>query len=57
VGNRIDLDDISKRYQVSEVEVDALVGVDLHVDEASFVVILDPSGSGKTTLLNKIGLL
>jgi putative ABC transport system ATP-binding protein len=57
VGNRIDLDGISKRYQVGDVEVDALVEIDLHVDEASFAVILGPSGSGKTTLLNMIGLL
>jgi putative ABC transport system ATP-binding protein len=57
VGNRVDLDDVCKQYRVGEVEVDALVGVDLHVDEASFVVILGPSGSGKTTLLNVIGLL
>jgi putative ABC transport system ATP-binding protein len=57
VGNRVDLDDVCKQYRVGEVEVDALVGVDLHVDEASFLVILGPSGSGKTTLLNMIGLL
>jgi len=56
-GNRIDLDGVGKHYRVGEVEVTALAGVDLHVDEASFVVILGPSGSGKTTLLNMIGLL
>jgi putative ABC transport system ATP-binding protein len=57
VGDRIDLDEVGKRYRVGQVEVAALVDVDLHVDEASFVVILGPSGSGKTTLLNMIGLL
>jgi putative ABC transport system ATP-binding protein len=56
-GTRIDLDDVGKRYSVGEVGVDALAGVDLHVDETSLVVILGPSGSGKTTLLNMIGLL
>jgi putative ABC transport system ATP-binding protein len=56
-GSGIDLDGVSKRYPVGDVEVTALAGVDLHVDEASFVVILGPSGSGKTTLLNMIGLL
>ena len=35
----------------------ALGGINLHVDDAAFVVILGPSGSGKTTLLNVIGAL
>ncbi len=57
VGTRIDLDGVAKRYQVGDVTVTALDGVDLHVDETAFVVILGPSGSGKTTLLNIIGAL
>jgi len=56
-GTRIDLDDVAKRYRVGEVTVTALEDVNLHVDEAAFVVILGPSGSGKTTLLNMIGAL
>ena len=57
VGTRIDLDDVSKRYQLGDTVVTALEGVNLHVDESAFVVILGPSGSGKTTLLNLIGAL
>ena len=57
VGARIDLDGVSKHYRVGHGDVVALDGVDLHVGEASFVVILGPSGSGKTTLLNLIGAL
>jgi len=57
VGTRIDLDDVSKRYEVGDVEVVALEGINLHVDDAAFVVILGPSGCGKTTLLNMIGAL
>ncbi|MFE6506081.1 ABC transporter ATP-binding protein [Nocardioides sp. NPDC057767] len=57
VGTRIDLDDLAKRYVVGESTVTALSGVNLHVDENAFVVVLGPSGSGKTTLLNMIGLL
>ncbi len=57
LGTRIDLDRVGKRYRIGDSVVDALVDVDLHVDESSFVVILGPSGSGKTTLLNMIGLL
>jgi putative ABC transport system ATP-binding protein len=56
-GPRIDLDHVSKRYQVGSSEVTALDDVSLHIDEAAFVVILGASGSGKTTLLNIIGAL
>lgn len=57
VGTRIDLDDVGRSYRVGGATVTALEGVNLHVDEAAFVVILGPSGSGKTTLLNVIGAL
>ena len=53
----IDLIGVSKHYQIGPVEVRALDGVDLHVADGEFVVVLGPSGSGKTTLLNIIGAL
>lgn len=56
-GTRIDLDDITKYYEVGDTTVRALDGINLHVDESAFVVILGPSGCGKTTLLNLIGAL
>ena len=56
-GTRIDLDGVSKRYRIGDVEVTALDNIDLHVDDTAFVVILGPSGSGKTTLLNMVGAL
>jgi putative ABC transport system ATP-binding protein len=56
-GTRIDLDDVGRTYRVGETTVTALEQINLHVDEAAFVVILGPSGSGKTTLLNVIGAL
>ena len=57
LGTRIDLDGVGRSYRVGDVTVTALAGIDVHVDDASLVVILGPSGSGKTTLLNVIGLL
>lgn len=56
-GTRIDLDDVSRHFSVGESVVKALDGVNLHVDESAFVVVLGASGSGKTTLLNIIGAL
>jgi len=46
---------ITKVYHMGEVDVPALRGVDLDLDEGEFVVLLGPSGSGKSTLLNILG--
>lgn len=47
--------DLSKRYQMGEVTVHALVGDSFELYEGEFVVVLGPSGSGKSTMLNLIG--
>jgi len=51
----IDINNVKKIYDETEVAVKAVDGVTLSFDEAEFAAIVGPSGSGKTTLLNLIG--
>jgi putative ABC transport system ATP-binding protein len=46
---------VSKIYQMGEVQIHALRGIDFDLFPAEFVVLLGPSGSGKSTLLNILG--
>jgi putative ABC transport system ATP-binding protein len=51
----IDIKDVYKIYEDSEVQVRAVDGISLSFEEGEFAAIVGPSGSGKTTLLNMLG--
>jgi putative ABC transport system ATP-binding protein len=53
----IEIHDVTKVYQMGNVEVHALRGVSLTIAEAEMVAIVGPSGSGKSTLMNILGCL
>ena len=53
----IEMRDVTRVYRQGSIQVKALRGLDLVVNEGEFTAICGPSGSGKTTALNLIGAL
>ena len=55
MGLEIVVRDVFKIYRIGKVEIQALRGLSMTVEDGELVSIIGPSGSGKTTLLNLIG--
>jgi putative ABC transport system ATP-binding protein len=53
----IKMQNVTRYYQVGQVETPALRGVNLTIEDGEFSAVVGPSGSGKTTLLQLMGCL
>ncbi len=56
-NNIIEVTEMRKIYQMGDMQVTALDGINLHIQNGEFVAIMGPSGSGKSTLMNILGCL
>ena len=56
-GAVIQIENLTRVYQMGETEVRALAGVSLQMQHNEYIAIMGPSGSGKSTLMNMIGCL
>ncbi len=53
----IELENITKTYQMGKIEVPAVRGITLTIEQGEMLAIIGASGSGKSTLMNIIGFL
>lgn len=51
----IEFKNVKKQYQMGDITIDALSGVDFSIDKGEFVIIAGASGAGKSTILNILG--
>ena len=53
----VELESVGRVYSNGRLEVAALKGVDVRIEQGEFVAVVGPSGSGKSTLMHIIGCL
>ena len=51
----VELNNVTKRYHMGEVTINAADGIEMQIEKGEFAVIVGPSGAGKTTVLNMLG--
>ena len=51
----IEFNNVKKEYQMGEVKIEALSGVDFSINKGEFVIVAGASGAGKSTILNILG--
>jgi len=57
MSKAVEVRNVTKTYAEGAAVVQALSGVDFHVDRGELVILMGPSGSGKTTLLSIMGCI
>jgi len=57
MGKVIETRRLTRTYQVGDIAVEALKGIDVTVNDGEFVAIMGASGSGKSTFMNLLGCL
>ncbi|MGZ9583888.1 ABC transporter ATP-binding protein [Paenibacillus marinisediminis] len=55
MSSYIEFKDVTKVYQMGEVKIEALSGVNFTIDKGEFVIVAGASGAGKSTILNILG--